>query len=149
MVFVEPGFEGTVVFLKLFDHFGIADGGVNFEPVADDAGILQEFLPFLIRIAGYFIDIEIIEGFKEIILLVEDGLPAQASLVDLQDQAGKKFVIVMERKAVFIIMIGPVNGVFAGVLDEVAIVGTHAANLEEIGRNKRLIVPEKEFKKFD
>jgi hypothetical protein len=151
VVFIQPGFEGSVLFLELFDDFGIADGGVDFETIADDASVLQKFFSLLIGIPGYFINIEIVEGFKEVILLVKDGLPAEASLVDFQDQSRKQFIIFKQREAIFIIVVRAVNGVLAGMLDEIAV--THAANLEEIRvicSDKFAIVSiEKEPKKFD
>jgi hypothetical protein len=130
VIFIQPGFEGSVFFLELFDDFGVADGGVDLEAVADDASVLQEFLPLLVGIPGYFVDVEVIEGIKEIILLVKDGLPAKASLVDLQDQSREQFIIFKKREAIFIIMVRAVNGVFAGKLYEIAV--AHAANLVEI-----------------
>jgi hypothetical protein len=151
VVFIQPGLEGSVFFLELFDGFGVADGGVDLEAIADDASILQEFLALLISIPGNFINIEVIKGFEEVILLVKDGLPAQASLVDLQDQSREQFIIFKQREAIFIIMVRAVNGVFAGKLYEIAV--AHAANLVEI----RVICSdkfgmesiEKEAKKFD
>lgn len=106
----EPGFEGAVRFLQLQNGFGIFDGGFYFEAVADDARIGHEALTVGFGIGGYFFELEVVVSFAEGGFLLEDGFPAEAGLVDLEHEAAEELVIVVDGKAVGLIVVGFVDG---------------------------------------
>ena len=72
---VQPFFEWAEFFLYCFDPFRIVNGSFDLQPVANDAGILQQLcdLPFIV--AGNFFNVEVIKGFKKIVFLFQDRFP--------------------------------------------------------------------------
>ena len=69
----------------------------------------QEPLHVLGLVGRDLVDIEAIEGGEERLALFQDGQPRQPGLVDLQHQPLEQNRVVMRRKAIFRIMVGPVN----------------------------------------
>jgi hypothetical protein len=65
---------------------GVADAGLDLQPVADDAGIGHQPLAFGRRVARHHLRIEAIEGPPEIVALAQDGDPRQASLKAIEQQ---------------------------------------------------------------
>ena len=49
---------------------------MHFEPVADDAGVVEQALYILVFVSRYFLDIKVVVGFPEPILFFQDGRPA-------------------------------------------------------------------------
>ncbi len=125
MMLIEPVAEGTVTALDDDDALRVMDGGFHFEAVADDAGILQQLCFFLIGVTGNLFQIEPVIGFEEIVLLFQNGLPAEPGLVDLKDQSCEQQVIIIYWKTIFGIMINAVHILFIESLDEGAIGSGH------------------------
>ena len=72
----EEVVEGSEFFLHFYGGAGVRDGELHFEAVADNAGVIKEFLYFGWSVAGDFLDIEIVEGGTIVFALFEDGGPA-------------------------------------------------------------------------
>ena len=58
VVGVEPVFEGTVLCLQVLDNLGVVDGGVDFQAVAYDAGVVQQALAVGVGEGGNGGDVE-------------------------------------------------------------------------------------------
>ena len=121
MMVIQPLPERPVFLLYGFYCFGIFYRGVDLEPVADDAGIGQQAIFLALAITGHFVDVEIVEGPEEIILFLQDGRPGKTGLVDFQDQPGEQVIVILNRKAIFIVMIMDVRIALLQGQDEGAI----------------------------
>src|SRR6185436_6515366 len=108
VVGVEPVREGAVRPAQGEDAFGVFDGGVDFEAVADDAGVLQQARAAAGVIAGDALDGEVVEGFAEGGAFAEDRQPRQARLVDLEDEALEQAVVIAHGESVLGVVIRPV-----------------------------------------
>ena len=124
VVFIEPFLEGAMFLLQFEDPLRVDNGSIDLQPVADDAHILKEARAVLRFIARDFYDLETIIRFSEILRFLEDGDPRQARLVDLEDEALEKFVVVLQGKAVLCVVILFIEGVF-GVGIAIVAVGGH------------------------
>ena len=87
----------------------ILDGGLDLQPVADDAGVRHQ-----LRLARFgesrdALDVEASERLAERVALLQDGEPRQARLVDLQDEPLEQPVVVIDREPVLVVVIGPVK----------------------------------------
>ena len=107
---VEPVFEGAVFGLDGEDLAGVVDGGVDFQAVADDAGIGKQALAVLVVKCGDGGDVKAAIGSLKGVLLAQNQRPAQAGLVDFQHQPLEKFLVVGHGKAVNVVVV-----VFVGV----------------------------------
>ena len=83
---IQPGLKGSEVFLKINDHPGIVDGGVDLQSISDDAGVVEQALAIDLGERRDPTDIETGVRFPEGLLFFENGRPAKPSLVDLQKQ---------------------------------------------------------------
>lgn len=72
----DIGIKGAESFLDFKKVFGVVDGGFDFGPITDDAGVLEEGCDFALIVAGDFFGLEMIEGFTEIFAFSENGVPA-------------------------------------------------------------------------
>jgi hypothetical protein len=72
---IEPAFEGILFRVERQNPPGVFDGGVNFQSVADDAGVQEQ--PGAIRfiIAGNFLQIKVIISAAKVISFFENGDP--------------------------------------------------------------------------
>jgi hypothetical protein len=132
MMRFQPFFKGTGFLLKLKDRFRIFYGGIYLEPVADDAGIVQQPFPVSFGIGGNLLYPEIMIRFPEAGLFLQDGLPAQARLVDLHEKPAKQLVVVVNGKPVMLIVIGFMQGfLLSGHADDIAAIG-HVVYFEDI-----------------
>ena len=75
---------------------GVLDGALNFEPVADDAGIAHEGLDLARAETGDGCGVEPSKSFAVGIAALEDGEPTQASLGSLKDEELEKKPIIMD-----------------------------------------------------
>ena len=119
---IQPGLKGSEVFLKINDHPGIVDGGVDLQSISDDAGVVEQALAIDLGERRDPTDIETGVRFPEGLLFFENGRPAKPSLVDLQKQTAEEFMVVGDRKA-----IGRV------VVNAVKVAGFHAADGFAVG----------------
>ena len=107
---VQPPCKGAVLLPEQQDGFRIFDGGIDLEPVSYNAGILQQPFSVLVGIGGYFGNAEIAVGLPEGCFFFQDGFPAQAGLVDLHKQATEQLIVIMDRKAVMVIVVVLMQG---------------------------------------
>src|SRR5690349_20002081 len=121
MMVIEPVLERAELLLYLLYLFGVVDRRVDLEPVADDPRIGQQPLALLVAIPGDLVDIEMVKSLEKIVFLVEDRRPGQSGLVDLEDEAGKQVVIVLDRKAIFVVVIMHMDVLPVHARDDLAI----------------------------
>src|SRR5690554_412457 len=105
MLTFEPALKGAVCRLKFQNLLGVVDGRLHFKSIADNAGIGKQPLTVGPTVSGYFFDVEAVVGLLEIILLLEDGFPAESRLVDLQQQATEQFIVVVQRKTIVAVVV--------------------------------------------
>src|SRR2546423_10246256 len=138
MMLIQPTLERPKFFLNFFYRLCIFNGGLNLQPVADDAGILQQEPDFFISVPRYLFDRELVKGFIKIFFLIEDGSPGKPGLVDLQHQSCKQFIIVLNWKSIFFVMIQNMNITWIHLPDDFAVRGgfinRHKKTLETPGR---------------
>ncbi len=123
MVGGEPAGERPVALPQLEDARRVGDGRVDLEPVAHDARIGQQPPPVARAVGRDHVGIEPVVGPAERFALLEDGEPGEAGLVDLQHQPLEQRRVVVERKAVLVIVVGPVPLV---ARRDVAVRGAHS-----------------------
>jgi len=109
MVRVQPRSERAEVIAKLEDRASVRDRGVHLESIPDDAGVLQQPLAVSVTVGGDSLDRKIIVRGTKALTLFQNGQPAQASLIDLEEQPFEEAVVVVHRKAVFQIVVWPVD----------------------------------------
>src|SRR4029077_1511514 len=85
---------------------GVADGGFDFQAIADDPRIGEQLFDLSPIVTGDLFRIEIVEGGTKSFALAKDDLPAQAGLRGVQDQKLEKLAVILERYAPFAIVIG-------------------------------------------
>lgn len=122
VVRVQPNFERTKLFFQLQDPLGIDDRRIDFEPVADDAGISQQAGTIRYSVSSDSQYIETIIRMMEVIRFFQDRIPGKTCLVDLQDETFKKPVIALYWKSIPGIMIDPVQFIL-GVIEDVPAIG--------------------------
>lgn len=86
--------------LKLQDYLRIVDGGGHLQPVANDGRVLQQAVYLGRTVSSHSGDVKLIVGLVEARLLLQNGSPAEASLVYLQYQAFEKVLIGAHREAI-------------------------------------------------
>ncbi len=112
MIAVEPVTERTRFFLQLKNLLSVDNGGVDLEPVANDASVIEQAVHILLTILRYSGNIEIIICLAEVIRLFQDGDPGKPGLVDLEDEAFEKQVIVRQWETVLGVMICSIENIF-------------------------------------
>jgi hypothetical protein len=75
MMRIQPAFEGTIFLLKDLDPFGVLNGGIDFEPVADDTRICQQAGAVVLRVIFDFVVVLTPIGFTEVFRLLQDRDP--------------------------------------------------------------------------
>lgn len=123
MMMIEPVLKRAELFLKAFDHICIVNCSGDLEPVSYDAGICKKAAEVFLLIGSDLSDIKAMVCLPEILLLVQNGCPAQACLIDLQDKPSEQFVVVIYRKSVGRIMIDPMHIVLLHSLNGFAVSG--------------------------
>ena len=101
----DVGIKTAKLMLDFNERPGIGNGGFDLESVADNAWIIQQGLYFTFVIAGNFFYIKISEQFAVVFTLFKDGRPAQAGLCAFQCDELKKYPVIMQRYAPFIVMV--------------------------------------------
>lgn len=128
MMHVQPLQERTVLRLKTQDNLRVMYGRVDFQPVSDNASIAEQPIHFLWPESGHFCDLKAVIGFSELNLLMQYGCPAQACLVNLEDQPAKQFIVVQNRESICRIVINPVH-MSGFVLPDRCTIGTRLLHL--------------------
>src|SRR5215210_7535786 len=91
---------------QLQNALRIADGGIHFQPVADDSGVREKPGTVGVAIGRDNIRIETAVCPPERLSLLEDREPGESGLIDLQHQPLEQLGIAFEWKAILAIMIG-------------------------------------------
>ena len=65
---------------------GVPDGGIDLEPVADDAGVGEELIHLPPAVPGDGRNVETVEGRAVVFALFQDGVPAQPGLGAFEDE---------------------------------------------------------------
>ena len=125
---IQPAFERAKFFSQLKDPLCVDDGRIDFQAVTDDASIFHQAGAFLLRVLRNLLDLEVIIGLAKVLRLFQNRDPRQASLVDLKDEPLEEQIVVMERKSILCVVIGPVVGV-PGMGFAVVAVGSRGAIL--------------------
>src|SRR3546814_19233156 len=93
----------------LADHAGVVDRRIHLQAAADDAGVGQQAGAVAVAVVGDLVDIKAVVGTAEAVALAQDRFPAQAGLVDFQQQAFEQHGLVSLREAVLGVVVGPVQ----------------------------------------
>ena len=101
--------ERAVRTSQLLDATCIADDRFDLEPVADDAGILQQAVDIGLPKTRDPVDLELGEGGAEGRTLLQHRKPGQPGLVDFEGQALEQHRFVARRETVFPVVIRPVQ----------------------------------------
>jgi hypothetical protein len=103
------GIETSKLLLDEEEGLRVLDGGFDFQPVSNNAGVRQEFVDFSLVIAGDQTRVKIIEGAAIVLSFLEYGRPAQAGLRALQNQKLEQPAVIVKRETPFLIMISNVQ----------------------------------------
>ncbi len=87
------GVKGPKFFLNFQEGAGIADGGVDFQAIADDSGVAEQFVGFLFVVACHLGGIKSVKYFAIPRAFSQDRVPAQSRLRAFQYQELKPFVL--------------------------------------------------------
>jgi len=102
-------------FLLDFEHgTGVGHGSFNFEPVANDAGIVEQRINFAFVITSDLNRIEVVKCLAIIFTFIQDGLPAQSGLGVVEQKKLEQFTVVVKRHAPFGVVVFDHKFVFAG-----------------------------------
>jgi hypothetical protein len=113
MVVLYPLPKAAELLLQLYHHTSIVNSGFHFQPIANDACIIQQAGPIGLAVGGDLANIKLMIGFAEIGFLFEDGGPAQACLVDLKEKPAKKFIVIRNGKPIQMIVVVTVLRLFS------------------------------------
>lgn len=108
MVGCQPAIERSVRGPQLQDLLRIGDGGIDLQPIADDAGVGQQSPPVSCAIRRDDLGVEPAVRAPECLALLEDGEPGETRLIDFQHEPLEQGGILLEREAILPIVIRPV-----------------------------------------
>lgn len=114
MVAIQPGAETAMRGADGLQAPGVFNGGGHLQPIPNDAGVRQEEGDFGVAEGGDGIDIEAPLGLRKAGALFKNSRPTQAGLIDFEHQALKQSGIAFHWKAVFGVVVGPMQGVADG-----------------------------------
>ncbi len=101
----EEVIEAAEFFPELEVGLGVGDSGLDFEPVADDAGVGEELFDLLWGVTGNAFGVEVVERLPVAIAFLEDGEPAESGLGTVEDDFFEEFGVVMFRDAPFFVVV--------------------------------------------
>lgn len=132
VVAVEPVFERTECLLQLQNLLRIVDGGIDFQAVADHFRVGQQALAVGFAEGGHGGDVKVGVGGTQAGGALQNQRPAQAGLVDFEQQAAEEFVVVFDGEAVETVVIMLVGvGTVGGQAVGKGTVAVHAASFSE------------------
>ena len=109
---VHPGpqvaVEGSLLVPDGQERPGVGHRTLHLEPVAHDAGILQQRGQLLIAVAGDPAGVEAVEGASVVVPLVEDGRPGQAGLRPFEDEHLEQVGVIVRGDPPFMIVVPPI-----------------------------------------
>ncbi len=88
----------------------VFNGGVDLQPVANDAFVAHQALAVVSREARHALDMESGECLTKGLALFQNREPREPGLIDLQHQPLEEAVVIANRKAVLAVVIRPVDG---------------------------------------
>ncbi len=105
----DPGCKGTGRLTNDPHPSCVFDDGVHLEAVADDGGIGQQPVPLCGPIVGYLVHRKAVEGAPQALPPFQHQKPGQPGLVNFEGEALEQSRLVAERKAVFEVVIRPME----------------------------------------
>lgn len=102
----DVGVEGAEFFLDLEEGLGVADGGFDFQAVANEAGVFEQRAYFAAIEAGNFFWIEVGENAAVVVAFFEHGVPTQASLDSFESEKFEEGAVVVDGDAPFFVVVG-------------------------------------------
>ena len=103
--------KAAKILLNLEKGLGIGSGRKDFQAVADNGWILQDFLQVLIGHFCYLMVIIVMKGLLEGGPFVENGFPRKACLIGFKAEQFKEGLLIMERAPPLFIMVSNIEGV--------------------------------------
>ena len=119
---------------------GVADGGVDLGPIADDPRIGQQSFAIRIGVRGDAFGIEAVERVAVALSLAEDGDPGQPCLGALEAQQLEQVPIVPDRHAPLRVVVGDVERIAPGPLapdDPIGIGSAHPPSPSTTDANRK------------
>ena len=101
----QEGVESAVLFLNGQVALGVADGRLNLEAVAHDAGIGEQASDLRGIIAGDPFRVEMVEHRAVALPLAQDGEPVEAGLRAFENQHFEQPAVIVERRSPFLVVI--------------------------------------------
>lgn len=83
----------------------VLNGGSDFQTIANDSFVVQQFRDFAPVVVCNFRGIEVVESSPVVLTLPQDGFPIEARLRTLEDQQLEQLSIIMDRHTPFTIMV--------------------------------------------
>jgi len=102
------GGEATQLVLELQEGLGILDGGLDLQPVADNAWVSKQFFHLAGGEAGDTLGLEALERFQVRGAFAEDRAPAEPCLGAFEDQELEQEPIIINRNAPLLVVIAHV-----------------------------------------
>ena len=98
--------ETAKLFLDLKKCFGVPNGGIDLQTIADDAGVAEQFLNLALVVFCDLARIKVIKGRAVVLALPQNSLPTQPGLGAFENQKLEQRAIVMWGHAPLAIVIG-------------------------------------------
>src|SRR5437879_6740723 len=76
----DVGVKRSELFLYFEESACVADGGVDFQAVANNSSVAKQFANLLLVVTRHFLWIEAVEHFPVSRTLLQDGVPTQTRL---------------------------------------------------------------------
>ena len=107
---LDPAGKSAMACTQIPDHLRVLDGRFDLAAVADNGRIVCQALYVGRDEIGHTVDVEILESDAQAVALLEHDQPRQPGLEDLERQPLEQQGFVIDREAVFAIVIGAVDG---------------------------------------
>src|SRR5437016_7620417 len=91
--------ERAAAFLEVEEGPGVADCGIHFLAIADDARIPQKLRDLLAIVAGHTVRVEPVERLEETGALVQDDAPGEPGLEAIEHELREQVPVAVERCA--------------------------------------------------
>lgn len=105
--------EAAEFALNFKERFGIGNGGVYFQLVADNSRVRQQLGDLFIAVLGDFARVEVVERLSEVFAFMEYCYPRKPRLHSLKYQHLEELAVVMLGATPFVVVVGYVYRVGA------------------------------------
>lgn len=109
----DVGSERSMFTLHVQKRLSVGDGRCDFEPVADDARVVQQTVYVIWTITRNSLGVEAVEGRDEMLPLAQDGDPGEPGLEAFKEQPFKKGAIIVAGYAPFFVVVRDVERIAA------------------------------------